>query len=84
MPRLIGKQSNNSWSIPLVLVLAVAAAGTLEYFGVINVIPGFGSDRPWGNPFSLQMNREQEDDSRISSLASGIRGSGRCLSTLVS
>jgi len=30
----------------LVLILAIAAAGSLEYFGLINVIPGFGSNRP--------------------------------------
>jgi hypothetical protein len=63
MPRLIGKQSNNSWSIPLVFILAVAAAGSLEYFGVINVIPGFGLDRPWSNPSSnLPIDRNGEDE----------------------
>jgi hypothetical protein len=60
MPRLIGKQSNNSWSMLLILILAVAAAGSLEYFGFINVIPGFGSERPWSNSSSnLQIDRDR-------------------------
>jgi hypothetical protein len=46
MSRLIGKQLNGSRSVTLVLILAIAAAGSLEYFGLINVIPGFGSNRP--------------------------------------
>jgi hypothetical protein len=46
MSRLIGKQLNGSGSVTLVLILAIAAAGSLEYFGLINVIPGFGSNRP--------------------------------------
>ena len=54
MPRLIGKQSNNSWYMTLVLITAIATAGSLEYLGVINVIPGFGNVRlPFGQP-SLQ------------------------------
>ncbi len=46
MSRLIGKQLNGSGSVTLVLILAIAAAGSLEYFGLINVIPGFGWNRP--------------------------------------
>lgn len=45
MPRLIGKQSNGSWSFSLLLLIAIATAGSLEYLGLINVIPGFGWDR---------------------------------------
>ncbi|HSM82202.1 MAG TPA: hypothetical protein VLS96_10970 [Nodosilinea sp.] len=45
MPRLIGRQSNDSWYVTLVLLLAIAAAGSLEYLGVINVIPGFGNEQ---------------------------------------
>ncbi|WP_156119578.1 hypothetical protein [Leptolyngbya sp. KIOST-1] len=57
MPRLIGKQSNNSWYMTLVVIAAIATAGSLEYLGVIDVIPGFGSERsPWGQP-SLQRDR---------------------------
>jgi hypothetical protein len=58
MPRLIGKQSNDSWYIGLFLVLAIAAAGSLEYLGFINVIPGFGLDRSMNNQSSLQLHRD--------------------------
>ena len=44
MPRLVGKQSNEGLYAGLVLIAAVLVAGSCEYFGVINVIPGFGSD----------------------------------------
>ncbi|MEA5534645.1 hypothetical protein [Crocosphaera sp. XPORK-15E] len=44
MPRLVGKQSNSSWYAGLFLIFAIAAALSLEYFGVINMIPGFGRD----------------------------------------
>jgi hypothetical protein len=57
MPRLIGRQSNNSWYVTLVLILTIAAAGSLEYLGIINVIPGFGADRPFNNQSSLQIDR---------------------------
>jgi hypothetical protein len=46
MPRLIGKQANGSWSLGLLLLIAITTAGTMEYLGLINVIPGFGWDRP--------------------------------------
>ncbi|MEM8804420.1 MAG: hypothetical protein AAGF01_00005 [Cyanobacteria bacterium P01_G01_bin.38] len=44
MPRLIGKQSNSSWYVGLLLIVAIATAGSLEVLGFINVIPGFGWD----------------------------------------
>lgn len=44
MPRLIGKQSNEGLYAGLVLIAAVLVAGSCEYFGVINVIPEFGSN----------------------------------------
>ncbi|WP_255524883.1 hypothetical protein [Nodosilinea sp. FACHB-13] len=43
MPRSIGKQSNSDLCVKLVLVLAIAAAGSLEGLGVIKVMPGFGN-----------------------------------------
>jgi hypothetical protein len=44
MPRLIGKRSNTGSSFTL-LILFVAIAGVLlEYFGAINIIPGFGRE----------------------------------------
>jgi hypothetical protein len=54
MPRLIGKQSNNSWYVTLILIAAIAAAGSLEYLGVINVIPRFGGDNFLNDQSSLQ------------------------------
>ena len=57
MPRLIGKQSNNSWYVTLVLMLAIAAAGSLEYLGVINVIPGFVGDNVLNDQSALQGDR---------------------------
>jgi hypothetical protein len=57
MPRLIGKQSNDSWYVTLALILAIAAAGSLEYLGVINVIPGFGGESFLNDQSSLQRDR---------------------------
>ena len=57
MPRLIGQQSNNSWYVMLVLILVIAAAGFLEYLGVINVIPGFGHERSPFDPSPVQRDR---------------------------
>ncbi len=54
MPRLIGKKSDNSGYVGLVLILAIATAGSLEYLGVINVIPGFGRDAWTSEPFGLR------------------------------
>jgi hypothetical protein len=57
MPRLIGKQSDHSGYVGLLLILAIATAGSLEYLGAINVIPGFGRDA-WTDrqfdPFNLR------------------------------
>ncbi|HEY9887424.1 MAG TPA: hypothetical protein V6D02_03435 [Candidatus Obscuribacterales bacterium] len=57
MPRLIGKQSNNSWYMTLVLIMAIAVAGSLEYLGVINVIPGFGNEESRFDQSSLLRDR---------------------------
>ncbi len=44
MPRLVGKKSNPALYAGLgLLVVAIGAVG-LEYFGVINYIPGFGEE----------------------------------------
>lgn len=47
MPRLVGKQSNRGLYVGLVCFAAIAVAGTIamEYFGVINTIPGFGKNQ---------------------------------------
>jgi hypothetical protein len=45
MPRLVGKSSNKGLVFGgVIVVLAIATAGTLEYIGVIDVIPGFGQN----------------------------------------
>jgi hypothetical protein len=44
MPRLIGKQSNNGWYAGLFVIFVIAAAVSIEHFGFINIIPGFGRD----------------------------------------
>jgi hypothetical protein len=50
MPRLVGKQSNGSQYTRLLIFFVIVAAGSLEYFGFTNLIPGFGRDQ---NPSSL-------------------------------
>lgn len=44
MPRLVGKRSNNGLIYGGVfLLLAIATGGTLEYIGVIDLVPNFGT-----------------------------------------
>jgi hypothetical protein len=47
MPRLVGKQSNSGLYVGLACCAAIAVAGTIamEYFGVINNVPGFGKNQ---------------------------------------
>jgi hypothetical protein len=45
MPRLLGKSSKAPLYIGAVLVIAAAAVATIEYLGVIDIIPGFGKER---------------------------------------
>lgn len=42
MPRLVGKRSDASPMIALLLLLAIGFGVSLEYLGYINVVPGFG------------------------------------------
>lgn len=44
MPRLVGKRSNSDSAIALTFLIAIALASLMEYFGYINVVPGFGRD----------------------------------------
>lgn len=44
MPRLVGKPSNSGAYVALLLLAAVGIASVAEYTGVINEVPGFGSD----------------------------------------
>ena len=39
MPRLVGRQSNSGVYVVLLLLIAVGVVGTLEYFGVTNLLP---------------------------------------------
>lgn len=55
MPRLIGKQSSNSWYAGLLIFAVIAVAGSLEYFGFINLIPGFGRDSGSSDQSQLQL-----------------------------
>ncbi len=47
MPRLVGKQSNSGLltSVVLVVAIAAAAAGSAEYLGYTNFIPGWGKNQ---------------------------------------
>jgi hypothetical protein len=44
MPRLVGKKSNSALYAGIALLIAATGAIALEYFGVINYIPGFGKE----------------------------------------
>jgi hypothetical protein len=53
MPRLVGKQSNNSFVAAVVLVIAlVATAGTAEYYGYTDFVPNWGKTQ---QPLDLSM-----------------------------
>jgi hypothetical protein len=58
MPRLIGKRSNPTPAIALIAILAAAVAVSLEYFGYINLVPGFGRTTP--SPMISQMEEPSE------------------------
>jgi hypothetical protein len=45
MPRLLGKSSKAPLYIGTALAIAVAGVATIEYLGVIDVIPDFGKER---------------------------------------
>ena len=45
MPRLVGKQSNSTIPLSLLILAAIATVIGLEYVGAMNVINGFGNDR---------------------------------------
>ncbi len=46
MPRLVGKTSNTATYTTLgIIVLALAVGTALEYEGIIDIIPGFGTPK---------------------------------------
>lgn len=46
MPRLIGRPSKAPGYVGLALLVAIVGIGALEYSGEINLVSGFGYDRP--------------------------------------
>jgi hypothetical protein len=46
MPRLVGKKPNPALYAGLGLLVVAVGAIALEYFGVVNYIPGFGKETP--------------------------------------
>jgi hypothetical protein len=57
MPRLVGKQSHTGDNIAALLILAAVAGVTLEYVGIINLVPGFGNDDRY-SPLQRQLTNE--------------------------
>ncbi len=51
MPRLIGKRSNNGANITVLIILVAIFGVLLEYFGMIDIVPGFGRE---GRYFQLK------------------------------
>ena len=47
MPRLVGKRSNPAPALTVIILAAIAAGVSLEYFGYINVVPRFGRTAPY-------------------------------------
>lgn len=45
MPRLVGRQSNTSAQLTLLILATIGVLTGLEYLGAINVVNGFGNDR---------------------------------------
>jgi hypothetical protein len=45
MPRLVGKSSNTAAYTTLGIALALGILTALEYEGIIDIIPGFGTPR---------------------------------------
>lgn len=47
MPRLIGQQSHAETNIALLIIFVAIAGILLEYFGAIDLVPGFGQERAY-------------------------------------
>jgi hypothetical protein len=58
MPRLVGKRSNPTPALLLIAAIAAAAGVSLEYFGYIDVVPGFGRTVP--SPMISQLENHPE------------------------
>ncbi|RCJ29452.1 hypothetical protein A6770_22245 [Nostoc minutum NIES-26] len=51
MPRLVGQRSNTGANITVLIMLLAIFGVFLEYFGVIDIVPGFGRE---GRYFQLK------------------------------
>ncbi|WP_392480537.1 hypothetical protein [Nostoc sp. C110] len=44
MPRLVGQRSNTGANITVFIILVAIFGVLLEYFGMIDIVPGFGRE----------------------------------------
>ncbi|MBW4562728.1 MAG: hypothetical protein KME32_16580 [Mojavia pulchra JT2-VF2] len=58
MPRLVGNRSHAGANITIIIILIATFGVLLEYFGVVDIVPGFGRE---GRYFQLksQLTNEQ-------------------------
>ncbi|MBD2596437.1 hypothetical protein H6G74_19180 [Nostoc spongiaeforme FACHB-130] len=45
MPRLIGHRSHTGVNITILIIMLAIFGVLYEYFGVINIVPGFGREK---------------------------------------
>ncbi|MCC5607718.1 hypothetical protein LC612_13200 [Nostoc sp. CHAB 5834] len=57
MPRLVGQRSNTGANITVLIILVAIFGVFLEYFGVIDIVPGFGRE---GRYFQLKIQPTNE------------------------
>ncbi|MEH2460818.1 hypothetical protein [Nostoc sp.] len=57
MPRLVGQRSNTGANITVLITLVAIFGVLLEYFGVIDIVPGFGRE---GRYFQLKIQSTTE------------------------
>ncbi|MEH2177459.1 hypothetical protein [Nostoc sp.] len=57
MPRLVGQRSNTGANITSLIILLAIFGALSEYFGVIDIVPGFGRE---GRYFQLKFQATNE------------------------
>lgn len=57
MPRLVGQRSNTGANITVLITLIAIFGVLLEYFGIIDIVPGFGRE---GRDFQLKIQPTNE------------------------
>ncbi|MCW5317029.1 hypothetical protein GTQ43_25375 [Nostoc sp. KVJ3] len=57
MPRLVGQRSNTGSNITVLITLVAIFGVLFEYFGVIDIVPGFGRE---GRYFQLKIQPTSE------------------------